>query len=268
MTEFPVTISRLNRFPVKGMSAEPLTSVTLEKGEGIPGDRLYGFARYDSGFDPENPEPLPKERFVVLVKEAALAGLKTRFSPDGQVLEINVKGEAHRFDMTGSDGRSDAARFLHDVLSLGDPEPPVFVSSAPHRFTDVSVVSPQMMNAISVLNLASVNAFGERLGTEVHPGRFRANIEIDGLPPFSELDAVGQVLAFGDVRLRILSRTRRCAATEVNPVTAERDLKVPYLLRKELGHLDMGVYVEVEAGGQIRVGQDGTLNPEVNQGLF
>lgn len=268
MTEFPVTISRLNRFPVKGMSAELLSSVTLSNGEGIPGDRLYGFARYDSGFDPKNPEPLPKERFVVLVKEAALAGLKTRFSPDGQMLEIDVKGEAHRFDMTGTDGRSGAARFLHGVLNLSDPEPPVFVSSAPHRFTDVSVVSPQMMNAISVLNLASVKAFGERIGTEVHPGRFRANIEIDGLPPFSELDAVGQVLAFGDVRLRILSRTRRCAATEVNPVTAERDLKVPYLLRKELGHMDMGVYVEVEAGGQLRAGQDGELDPHVNQGLF
>ena len=217
MTEIPVTISRLNRFPVKGMSAEPLSSLTLEKGEGIPGDRLYGFARYDSGFDPNNPEPLPKERFVVLVKEAALAGLKTRFSPDGQMLEIDVKGETHRFNMTGAEGRSEAALFLHDVLNLSDPEPPVFVSSAPHRFTDVSVVSPQMMNAISVLNLASVKDLGERIGKEVHPGRFRANIEIDGLPPFSELDAVGQVLAFGDVRLRILSRTRRCAATEGKP---------------------------------------------------
>lgn len=268
MTEFPVTITRLNRFPVKGMSAEPLGSVTLEKGEGIPGDRLYGFARYDSGFDPKNPEPLPKERFVVLVKEAALAGLKTRFNPDGELLEIDVKGETHRFGMREPEARSEAARFLHDVLKLSDPEPPAFVSSAPHRFTDVSVVSPQMMNAISVLNLASVKALGERLGTEVHPGRFRANIEIDGLPPFFELDSVGQVLKFGDVRLRILSRTRRCAATEVNPVTAERDLKVPYLLRKELGHMDMGVYVEVETGGQIRAGQDGELNPEVNQGLF
>ncbi|WP_306141077.1 MOSC domain-containing protein [Roseibium sp. MMSF_3412] len=268
MTEIPVTISRLNRFPVKGMSAELLGAVTLSKGEGIPGDRLYGFARYDSGFDPKNPEPLPKERFVVLVKEAALAGLKTRFSPVGQTLEIDVNGKAHTFDMSVADGRSEAARFLHEVLKLGDPEPPVFVSSAPHRFTDVSVVSPQMMNAISVLNLASVKALGDRLGTEVHPGRFRANIEIDGLPPFSELDAVGQVLKFGDVRLRILSRTRRCAATEVNPVTAERDLKVPYLLRKELGHMDMGVYVEVEAGGQIRAGQDGKLDPHVDKGLF
>ncbi|MEM8704247.1 MAG: MOSC domain-containing protein, partial [Pseudomonadota bacterium] len=220
MTDLPVTISRLNRFPVKGMSAEPLSSLTLSKGEGIPGDRLYGFARYDSGFDPDKPEPLPKERFVVLVKEAALAGLKTRFSSDGELLSIDANGRTHEFDMTSSDARGEAASFLHEVLSLSDPEPPVFVSSAPHRFTDVSVVSPQMMNAISVLNLASVKAFGERVGSEVHPGRFRANIEIDGLPPFSELDAVGQVLTFGNVRLRILSRTRRCAATEVNPVTA------------------------------------------------
>jgi uncharacterized protein YcbX len=85
-------------------------------------------------------------------------------------------------------------------------------------------------------------------------------VVIDGLPPFAELDAVGSVLSFGDVSLRILSRTKRCAATEVNPITAERDLKIPYLLRKHLGHMDMGVYVEVTRGGALSVGQSGQLS--------
>ena len=253
------TITGLNRFPVKGLSAETLSAVTLATGEGVPGDRLYGFARYDSGFDPENPKPLPKDRFVVLAQEAGLAGLKTSFDADTETIEILARGEARRFDMRDADGRIAGARFLAEVLDLSDPQPPVFVSSAPHRFTDVSVVSPQMMNAISVLNLASVRALGERLGVEVHPARFRANVEIDGLPPFLELDAVGSILSFGDVRLRVLSRTKRCAATEVNPETAERDLKVPYLIRKELGHTDMGVYVEVIAGGNLDLGKAGEM---------
>ena len=116
-----------------------------------------------------------------------------------------------------------------------------------------------MMSAISVLNLASVEKLGEQLNAEIHPARFRANIEIDGLPPFSELDALGSVLRFGDVELKILSRTKRCAATEVNPVTAERDLKIPYLIRKLMGHTDMGVYVEVAKGGTLSVGQSGEM---------
>ncbi|WP_299618008.1 MOSC domain-containing protein [uncultured Tateyamaria sp.] len=253
------TISGLNRFPVKGLSAETLDTLTLTEGEGVPGDRLFGFARYNSGFDPTNPEPLPKERFVVLVKEAALAGLNTTFDDTTWTLQIATGDSTHSFEMDSAEVRAQAGVFLHKTLGLSDPEPPIFVSAAPHRFTDVSVVSPQMMSAISVINLASLQDLGNRVGAEVHRARFRANIEIDGLPPFAELDAVGQTLAFGDVALRILSRTKRCAATEVNPLTAERDLKVPYLLRKEYGHTDMGVYVEVVKGGRLTPGQDGQL---------
>lgn len=155
-----------------------------------------------------------------------------------------------------------AALFLHERLNLPDPVPPTFVSSFPHRFTDVSVVSPRMMNAISVLNLVSVGDLESRLEVPIHPGRFRANVVIDGLPPYAELEAIGGTLIFGDVELRILSRTQRCAATEVNPDTAERDLKIPYLLRKELGHSDMGVYVEVATGGVLNTGQGGHIEAE------
>jgi len=254
-------ITSLNRFPVKGLSAEPLTMLELTAGEGVPGDRLFGFARYNSGFDPANPEPLPKERFVVLVKEAALAGLKTSFDDATRTLRIEADTSRREFDMRTADGRNQASAFLQTTLGLTDPEPPVFVSAAPHRFTDVSVVSPQMMNAISVVNHASVRDFGKRIGADVAPARFRANVEIDGLPPSAELDGIGQTVVFGDAKLRILSRTQRCAATEVNPQTAERDLKVPYLLRKEFGHMDMGVYVEVTANSRLELGQSGHLEP-------
>ena len=254
-----ISITRLSRFPVKGLSAEPLKSLSLSAGEGVPGDRLFGFARHNSGFDPEDPKPLPKDRFVVLLKEAALAGLNTTFEDGTQTLKIAVDGSDRAFDMRDATTRAEAGIFLHETLRLADPEPPVFVSSAPHRFTDVSVRSPQMMNAISVINLASIRDLGTRLNEDIHPARFRANVEIDGLPPWSELEAVGKTLTFGDVQLRILARTRRCAATEVNPQTAERDLNLPYLLRKELGHVDMGVYVEVALGGRLELGQTGHL---------
>ena len=82
---------------------------------------------------------------------------------------------------------------------------------------------------------------------------------IGGLPAFCELDAIGSILMIGDVRLRVLSRTKRCAATEVNPESAERELRVPYMLRQHLGHMDMGVYAEVLAGGRLRVGDCGYL---------
>jgi len=251
-----VTLDHIQRFPIKGLSPEPLASVTLTPGEGMPGDRLFGFARYNSGFDPDNPQPLPKDRFVVLLKEAALAGLHSSFDQTTGVLDMG----GTRFEMFDASDRTRAERWLHDTLALDDPEPPRFVSAAPHRFTDVSVTSAQMMNAISVLNLASVRDLADRIGAPIHPTRFRANLVMDFADPWIELDAVDRTITLGDVTLRILQRTRRCAATEVNPDTAERDLRVPYLLRKEMGHLDMGVYAEVTHGGILRPGDSGHLH--------
>jgi uncharacterized protein YcbX len=244
----------IQRFPIKGLSAEPLDRVTLHPGQGVPGDRMYGFARHGSGFDPQDPRPLPKDRFVVLLTQAALAGLKTAFAPRTGLFTVTGPTGSRTFDMSDEAGRRAAAAWLADHLALPDPEPPRFVSSAPHRFTDVSVVSPQMMNAISIVNRASVRDLETRLGTAVDPARFRANLELDGLPPWWELDNIGASLRIGDVTLRLILRTQRCAATEVNPTTAERDLRLPYLLRKALGHRDLGAYAEVVTGGTLEPG--------------
>lgn len=251
-----ITIRRLQRFPVKGMSAEGIDSVELEAGQGVPGDRMFGFARHGSGFDPAAPKPLPKDRFVVLVNVARLAGLKTRLDQRRMVLSIEHDGEADTYDMAQPAEAIAAEAFLSRWLDLNDPQPPKFVSAAPHRFTDVSVVSPQMMNAVSILNLESVRDFEARIGLPVDPARFRANIEIDGLPAWAELQAMGVKFTSGDVELTVLKRTQRCAATEVNPANAERDLRVPYLLRKLLGHMDMGVYAEVTSGGELAAGDE------------
>ncbi len=254
-----ITLQRIQRFPIKGLSAEQLTRVMLTPGLGVPGDRMFGFARHGSGFDPSNPKPLPKDRFVVLLNQAALAGLKTLFDPETQRLEIDHSEGSNAFDLTDDAERDRAGAWLSRYLCLQDASDPNFVSAAPHRFTDVSVVSPQLMHAVSILNLNSVSDLAARLGRDIDPARFRANLEIAGLPAGWELENIGATLSFGEVRLRLIKRTQRCAATEVNPVTAKRDLKLPYLLRKEFGHMDVGVYAEVLTGGTLKTGQQLTI---------
>lgn len=248
-------ITALARFPVKGMSAEPMEEVTLHPGEGFPGDRQWGFARPNSGFDPNDPQPIPKDKFVVLLNEAALAGITARLT--GDLLVLTHQGAEQRFDLNQDTGRTDAAEALKDRLGL--TETPRLVRSDPHRFTDVSVVSPELMNAVSILSTASVAAFADDIGQSVDPRRFRMNVEVDGWAPWAELDHVDREIRLGSVRLKALLRTRRCAATEVNPANAERDMMVPALLRKSYGHFDMGVYAQVIEGGTVRVGDQAEL---------
>jgi uncharacterized protein YcbX len=68
---------------------------------------------------------------------------------------------------------------------------------------------------------------------------------------------VGQEIAVGpSVRLKIVARIVRCAATEVDPDTGIRDLPIPSLLMETYGHADCGVYAEVAAPGTIAAGDE------------
>ncbi len=260
-------VEKLFTYPVKGLSARSLESVDLETGQGFPGDRLFGFAKANSGFDPANPKPLPKTSFIVLAEHAKLAGLKTSYDASTSEFVAHANdGGALRFDLSAEDGKREAADFLTRLLDLSDAERPQFVEGSPHRFTDVSVVSETMMNAVSLINLDSVEAFGARIGETVDPLRFRGNIYFRGWPPFAELDLVDREIRLGQARLRVLLRTQRCAATEVNPTTSERDLRVPYLLRKHYGHFDMGIYAEVIASGAIGPGDAISAEPDRQSG--
>ena len=60
----------------------------------------------------------------------------------------------------------------------------------------------------------------------------------------------------GATRLRVIAAITRCAATQVNPTTAERDLNIVTELQRGFGHNLMGVYAEVVEGGEISVGEE------------
>jgi len=67
----------LFRYPIKGLSPEPLKSVTLQAGRGVCGDREFALALPMTVFDERNPQPLPKFEFLLLARQEALARLTT-----------------------------------------------------------------------------------------------------------------------------------------------------------------------------------------------
>jgi len=216
---------------------------------------MFGLARFDSGFDPKRPQPLPKQRFLMLARDAQLAKLQTHLDPQTRRFSIRVQGNlVHESDFTQPEAVAKTIDFFASLFGLDAGRRPSLAEAAPHRFTDVSVSSPRLMNAISLINLNSVADLSARLGVAVDPLRFRANLYFDGWPAFSELDRVDGEFEVGSLRLRVLKRIQRCAATEVNPATAERDIAVPRLLKEHYGHVDMGIYAEVLTGGTVEPG--------------
>src|SRR5687767_9160068 len=101
-----IRIAALHRYPVKGLSPEPLERAVLTTGGYFPGDRLFAVENGPSGFDARNPQHQPKIKFLMLMRHESLARLRTRYLDDTCTLVIEEgQREAARGDVTTSEGR-------------------------------------------------------------------------------------------------------------------------------------------------------------------
>jgi uncharacterized protein len=246
----PARIEALYRYPVKGLMPEPLESVALAPLETVPFDRAYAIENGPGPFDPENPRHLSKIHFVMLMKNEELATLRTEFDDKTSTLVIAKAGvEIARGDLRTEDGRRWIEDAIARVVTSGLRGRPRIVSSPGHSFSDVAA------KCVHIVNVESVRALSAMMGANVDTRRFRPNLVVGGLEPWSELDLVGKKLrSSGGTVFQIFKRTERCAATNVDPETGIRDLKIPSFLSKTLGHCDFGVYARVIDGGSIRLG--------------
>jgi uncharacterized protein YcbX len=245
----PAQIASIYRYPVKGLSPEPLPRVALEAGQTLPADRRYAIENGPSGFDPADPKWMAKVYFLMLQRDEWLAALHARFDDASNVLTIGQNGAiAVQGNLETAEGRAAIERFFTDSYAGSIKGPPKVLSSQGHSFSDVA------RKVVSIINLGSVAAIENMVGQPVHPLRFRANLYVSGWPAWHEFDLVGQTLAIGEARLKVVKRITRCAAINVDPETAARDLDIPSALMRRLGHAECGIYAEVIAGGVIGVG--------------
>ncbi|MFG1299671.1 MOSC domain-containing protein [Xanthobacter sp. V3C-3] len=253
----PATVAALYRHPVKGLSPEPLESVTLTAGAFFPGDRLYAVENGPSGFDAAAPEYRQKTAFLMLMRDARLAALSSRWDDATTTLTLVLEGhEVARADLSTPEGRAELEGFLSFYMGE-EARGPLKVLAAPEgfRFTD-SLRS----GFLSLLSLASVKDLEARVAAgPVDARRFRMNLHLDGWPAGVELDLAGQRLQVGEAEIAILKRTERCAAVNVNPLTAQRDMNLVKGLMVAYGHTDCGVYAKVVRGGTVRIGDPITL---------
>ena len=243
------TVSALYRYPVKGLSAEPLTHVTLAPAETFPFDRAYAIENGSSKFDPAALTTLPKIAYLMLMRNARLAQLSTEFDETSAELTVRRGDDiVVAASLDTDEGRRTIEAFFDD-FAADELRGPTHVVHAPgFSFSDHS------KKVVSLINMKTVDAISREFGQTLHPLRFRGNLYVEGLAPWAEFDFVGKRIEIGGVVLEGTKRIDRCAATNVNPETAERDATIPVSLLRTYGHADCGVYLRVVEGGSIAIG--------------
>jgi MOSC domain-containing protein len=245
----PARLTGIYRYPVKGLTPEQLGQAELKPGQTLLADRRYAIENGPSGFDPAAPKWLPKPHFLMLMRDEWLAGLRTRFDEATNVLSINHNG---RTAAEGDLGTPEGRRTIEDFFASTFPDlikgSPKVLESPGHSFSDVA------RKVVSIINLASVRAIENMVDAPVHPLRFRGNLHVEGWPAWHEFDLLDGMLSIGNVKLKVVKRIKRCAAVNVDPDTAQRDLAIPAALQRRLGHADCGIYAEVIEGGTIADG--------------
>ena len=242
-------IQALFRYPVKGLSPQPLAQVRLTPGATLPADRLYAIENGPTGFDPAAPAYFPKQRFLMLMRNERLAALRTDFDEASHTLSIQWEGrEAARGDLRTKAGRLAIEAFFRRFMPKELRGPPKVLSGGGHSFSDVAA------KVVSIINLASVAALEAAIGAPVHPLRLRGNLYVTGWPAWHEFDLLGGEITVGSARLKAVKRIQRCAATDVDPDTGLRDLAIPKTLLQSFGHSDCGIYAQVVSGGEVAVG--------------
>ena len=240
-------IVSLYRHPVKGFTPERLVRADLVAGQCFPCDRLYAVEDGPSGFDPDAPAHISKMKFTVLAKTPAVARARTAYDEATGVFSAQADGQPDfAGDLRGEAGRRGLETWLAALLG-GQIKGPLRVVEGPgdYRFMD------SRSGYVSIVNLASVRDLEARLGRPVDPLRFRANLYVEGWPAWIENDWTGRTMSVGAARAEVLKPIVRCAATHVDPVTAERDIELVKALFDHYGHMFCGVYLRVDEGGAV-----------------
>ena len=78
VTAMSRVVTSINRYPVKGLSAETLASVSLQPGCALPHDRQLAIVHRNSRYTSEDPSWVPRRNFAVLAYSPSLACIEAK----------------------------------------------------------------------------------------------------------------------------------------------------------------------------------------------
>jgi len=244
-------VTDLHTFPVKGLPRVELQSVQVSAGGCFPHDREWALilGKYAHEWDPNDPSKMfdkehhgTKVKFHQLISDPELTLLTLKYDAATKQLKlINKKVAEPLLDVCLEDpaGIATAETFFEEYLGdrvkkSRDGATAIKLvraaSGIDHQFGNIGGAG---MLRLHLVNKKSIDDFALKIGKEIDPLRFRANIIFDEAEAWSEYEWIGKKVRFGSAVLEITEPTIRCPATWVDPNTGVVDIDVPKLLQDE-----------------------------------
>lgn len=236
MGEVVGQVVELNRYPVKSMAADPVTSVEVDW-QGIEGDRQYAFFRAD---DPSRFPWLTARELPELLRYTP----RFRDPADPKMSPVDVLCPEGRWS------------------DLADPELLARLSSSAGCALRLLQLGRGTHDAmpVSIATTASHAQLDNFHGSPVDPRRFRWNVVVES--DLSERDWGGRRIGFGgwedSAELLATAGIPRCAMITIDPETGERDPKIIRTVAQRFDNL-FGIYATAARQGRIRLGDKVTL---------
>ena len=244
-----ILAEHLYRYPIKSISREELTTLTLEKEKAIPFDRQWALIHEKSSFDPELNEWQPCGKFLRGSILPSLSAVNSRNLDEDNKYEFSHPDlNSISLDLEKEVERESFVNWIKPICSDNLPKPTKLVNVPNTALTDTPFQS------ISINSLDSLDHLSEKVGMKLNLGRFRGNIWIRTGKPWVEFEWIDKVIKINEVELKIVMPIERCNATKTNPTTGKQDCDTLSALSENYGHQDFGVYCRVIKPGIISKG--------------
>tara|TARA_A100001011_G_scaffold360760_1_gene408304 strand:+ start:219 stop:911 length:693 start_codon:yes stop_codon:yes gene_type:complete len=220
----------------------------LKKNKTLTGDRNWALTYENSRFDSNNPTWHPSQVFLrcSVAPLFAAVDIKTN-SLDNTITFSHPMLKSIRLNLEYSADREKFVEWVLPICPKKAPKPSKLCSVPDRGMTDTDYPS------ISLNSLSSLTDLSKRTGLELSQKRFRGNIWIKNLKPWTELELIGKEVFIGDAILKVVEPIVRCNTTKTNEVTGVRDVDTLSVLQKNFGHKYFGVYCKVVSGANIGI---------------
>ena len=244
-------VDKLYFSPVKSLSLLNTNNFFIKRNIGIKNDRIFAFTRLISKKESIVYEKYPEKRnlkfFLTLKNSTFLNKYNFKFNNRELSLLLNNK-LIKKIAIHNNDNYESLSKELEHREKL--------ITTTPYLIYNESFPFFDTMpnNSISLINLNSIKDFEEKVGRKIEHERFRGNIYVNDIEPWTEFSWINKEIVIGDCLFKVIRKIPRCSATNLKPNSDVTDINLPQKLIDNYGQRDMGIYLMPLNDGNINVG--------------